>query len=237
MIRRNVSKMFHQTLGRGITRLRERRASKKLPSGEREILVNEPVYISQIADAKKSSIEGFYGPIHDQKAAGRFGANLKEFSYWAWRSCGIVGLQMILLTELKKNFDKKTMELINEGLELGGYDVVTDTGWYHEALVKLAQKYGLEARLEKFISSLGIALELKKENFVLASIKSPTGGHLLLVYGVRFDKEGNLEGLIVHDPNNYKGPGEAKFIPRVEFEEVSTRRIISFRRIAHETRS
>lgn len=224
----DFKKIFHQTVGRGIALAKEKRVASEFSNLRvGEYFVGEkPVYISQLADAQLGSIEGFYERINDKDASARFGAvNLDEFSYWAWRSCGIVGVQMLLST-LLPSFNKKTMDLVTEGLDIGGYDVGADVGWYHDALAKLTRKYGLKAETRKFISSSEVAKLVLDQKYSLASIKSNTGGHLLLVYGFRIGQNHKIDGFIVNDPNDYKTKGDEKFVAKKDFDEMFTRRVI-----------
>lgn len=188
----------------------------------------KPVYVSQLAGAGKGKTKGDGQMIYDDKAAKLFGAkNIESFSYWAWRACGIVGVEMILRTLLGKDFDKKTMELIDEGLLLGGYDVKNDVGWYHKALLELGRKYGVDGRLAKFVSSEEIASIVLSGDYVLASIFSSSGGHLLLIYGIKIQK-GRLISFVVHDPYDLKVEGKDKEVSKKDFDKLSTRRIIVF---------
>lgn len=235
MSRKELSQILNETVGRGIVEVKQFALQKDFVAGNRgkEILIgnSSPCYVSQIADADPRKIEKFYGKIDDLEAARRFGTDdLDEFSYWAWRSCGICGVQMVLETELGKDFRKKIMDLVNEGLELGGYDVSTDVGWYHNSLVELARHYGLTAQTHKLVPSIEIALEIQKRNYVLASIKSEHGGHLLLVYGYKVGEKGELAGFLVHDPDNYQSTGEAKFINLKEYENLANFRTITFQK-------
>ena len=228
------SKILHNTLGVVFARIKEivvKRKLKKFNPGK-YLLNPMPVYISQLANANPKLIEGFYGKIKDENAAKRFGTkDLDEFSYWAWRSCGIVGVQSIITTLEKakgRKFKKTTMELVNECLSLKGYDIKKDKGWYHKSLVALAKNYKIRGFLHKFISSSEIALILANKRYVLASIKSDTGGHLLLLYGFKLDNKGKLEGFVYHDPNNFEKDGENNFVLKQDFDKLTTRRVISF---------
>lgn len=186
----------------------------------------EPPYISQLADSQREKIEGFYEAISDQLASKRFGApDLNVFSFWAWRSCGVVGIQMVLQAQHRSGFAKSTMDLINEGLEDDGYDLSTDRGWYHAALVAIAQRHGVAGRLSKFVSASQIACLVLQGNYILASIKSERGGHLLLIWGVRI-RNGKLVSFLIHDPNNFAEDGKSKEIARSSFKKLSTRRIV-----------
>ncbi len=224
----DIKKLFHQTVGRGIAVVKEKRMGSEFSAlNPGEYYVGEkPEYVSQLADANPGSIQGFYGNISDKEASNRFGAiNLKEFSYWAWRSCGIAGVQMALQT-LITGFQKKTMDLVEEGLKFNGYDIKRDLGWYHSALVAIVKKHGLDARTEKYVSSTEIAKLVLSEKYSLASIKSDTGGHLLLIYGFKMGNDHKIEGFVVHDPNNFKTKGDGKFISKSDFDKLFTRRIV-----------
>jgi len=190
-----------------------------------------PIYISQLADAKNENIEKYYGKINDLKAQKKFGAkNNKDFNYWAWRACGIADLQMILKTELKSKFDKNTMQLINEGLKLNGYDIKNDIGWYHKALVSLGEKYGVNGQLVNFISINQIAKFVLENKYILASLKSSSGGHLVLIYGFTI-KNNKVINLIIHDPYTYNNIGKSNTLNKKDFVKKSKKRGIVFNKI------
>ncbi len=190
-------------------------------------------YVSQIAGASMSLIEKPGGFINDRMASKRFGAkNLKEFSYWGWRACGICCIQMAIST-YQKNFNKKIMDLIKECLVLGGYNTKTDRGWYHSSLSKLAMKYGLKSGLKKFVSSYEVANILLDKKFVIASITIDSNyrnktedGHLILLYGFKIIN-GSLAGFWCHDPGVFTNRSRASFIDRNDFDKCFTRRIIT----------
>ncbi|OGM01854.1 hypothetical protein A2115_00165 [Candidatus Woesebacteria bacterium GWA1_41_8] len=233
MERMDISKKVHETIGKKISKLRARLARPHLANLESsEYFVEQvPPYISQLAGAEHSKIAGFYGFINDKAAASKFGAgNLEDFSYWAWRSCGIVGVQMIFKALMGRSFSKNTMELIGEGLNLNGYDVDRDIGWYHKSLVRLAARYGVEGFTHKFIPLEEVALLVRGGSHVLASIKSETGGHLLLIYGFRLGKDGQLQGFWLHDPNDFEKKGSARLVKKEDLERLFTRRAISFKK-------
>lgn len=228
-MRNALAKIFHKTAGRLISIVRELTSSLSDCNDGKYFVAPNPPYISQFANAKRQKVDGYYQSIHDSSASRRFGAkSLEEFSYWAWRSCGIAGVQMVLKAQLGKSFAKSTMELVNEALSLEGYDTKTDVGWYHDSLVKLAKNYKVEARLVKFVAPTQVAKLILEGNYVLASIKSKSGGHLLLIHGVII-KGGNLKSFIVHDPYNFTEDGEEKEVSKATFESLSTRRIIVFK--------
>ncbi len=229
MERKDLAKIFHQTFGLAISKMRElevlQELRKKQPGDY--FLSNKPTYISQLGEADKDKIENFYGFINDEKAMKRFGAsNLHEFSYWSWRACGVVALQMVLNTDPLSSFKGKTMDLVKEGLEMDGYDLKEDSGWYHTALIKLAEKYGFHGFIDKFVPSSKIALLMDQGSYVLCSVKSETGGHILLATGYRLGKNGSLRGLWFDDPSDFSHSGEDRYVNKKDFDKLSTRRII-----------
>ncbi len=225
------SKFLHQTLGWTISQGRAVLnfvTILSLHPGTHEISP-APKYVSQLAGSDKDSIQMVYGKIVDKTAQKRFGAsNVTDFSYWAWRSCAIAGLQMILAACVNKKFHKSTMQLVEEALSFGGYNIKNDTGWYHLALIKLANKYGIKAHSEKFVHYTDIVLHIMSNNYVLASLTSDHGGHLLLIYGFTI-LNGRVVSFTTHDPNDYQQKGEGRVYTLGEFNKLFTRRIIVFR--------
>ena len=118
------------------------------------------------------------------------------------------------------------MELIRKGNKLDGYDQKTDTGWFHDSLVKLITEYGFSARLKKFVPASELALDIHDGSFVLSSIDSESGGHLLLLYGYQMEKKGKLKGFWFNDSLDYREGGRHKFIEKRQFNKISTRRAI-----------
>lgn len=229
-MRNILAKLFHDTAGLVIASVSEIWFSltlRNIQDGLYEVSPKPP-YNSQLANAERDKIDGFYEAINDQEASKRFGAsNLDEFSYWAWRSCGVAGVQMVLKAQLGHRFSKSTMDLVNEGLSIDGYDVAKDKGWYHNVLAQIAKRHGIGSHLSKFVSASQIAKLVLGGNYVLASIKSERGGHLLLIWGVRI-KNGKLVSFLVHDPNNFTETGDSKEVSKASFENLSTRRIVIF---------
>ena len=150
--------------------------------------------------------------------------------YWAPRSCAIVGLAMILKTIKGRMFKESCKDLINEGLEYGGYNIETDVGWYHDVIVKLAQRRGLESKRVEPVFSGEIISYLNKDYYILASIESNTGGHLLLIYGYRINESNKLKEFVLHDSEKMiGGGGPGKRLSFEEFDERSKGRIIIFK--------
>ncbi len=228
-MREIVSKMAYNTLGRGIVGVKEVFLSHRLQKvGNRRYLVGgrEPVYVGQLADADRKNVEKFYGRIDDKEAVERFGARtVDEFSHWAWRSCAIAALQMVLET-VNRSFGERTMDLVRQGLDAGGYEFRRDKGWVHSAIAGLAIANGLETRLHRFMSVSEVALTVVANKYILASVLSRTGGHFWLVFGVQIEK-GNVVHFLVHDPYGFESEGRNWLVDRGEFNKAFTHRAIS----------
>lgn len=165
-----------------------------------------PPYYSQLADARDEMIDGNYGLIKDDEARKRFGAtNLGEFSRWGWRSCGMVGVKMAV-EAFTSSRDLTIMDFVNEGIHINGYDHSNDRGWYHRALAEVAIAHGIGATVKRFVSSAEVSSNVIDGALMLCSVKSESGGHLVLVYGVEV-KAGKVSKLIMHDPYTYQHTG------------------------------
>lgn len=194
-------------------KIKEKIQSKMLqfPKNKKILVDPLPAYKNQLADAKKDKIEKFYGKIDDKKAALKFGAkDIEEFSFWAWRSCGIVCVQMILKDR------KKTMNIVKEGLKESGYIFKKDIGWRHQALVNILKKHNLYAKTARIITPFDIALNIQKNKYVILSVKSKTGGHMILIFGLKTDKKGKIKEFYYFDP--LEKP-ESKF-PKLDFQKL-----------------
>lgn len=188
-----------------------------------------PTYVSQIANTPDTNLL-LYGTLNDKKAMKRFGArDIEEFTCWGWRSCGIVCIEMLLRTYNLIPSTIKTMDLVNEGLKLKGYDIKNDIGWYHKALVKLAKSHGLTAKRVEPLDTQKIIRALKNNWYVMASVKSPSGGHLLLIFDTVSDGK-SITGFRYHNPSSYKKDPKNQILPVEEFETISKGRGILLKR-------
>ena len=61
------------------------------------------------------------------------------------------------------------------------------------------------------------AISIVNGDFVLSSLESPNGGHMILLYGVRIDDNHNVEGFWAHDPGDYKPLRKNIFLTSKEF--------------------
>ncbi len=174
-------------------------------------------FVDQLAGADPALIVEEYGAINDATAAETFGVRLqKEFSFWAWRACAIANVAMVLSAESK--LDKTLYGLTIEALRMYGYAFknrrgAQDVGWKHSALRALFEARGLKAKPIKFgIKDIG---RLLNQGYVIASVKSDTGGHMVLI------KEINDDSVVFNDPYTYKSKGgENVELPLDEFNKI-----------------
>lgn len=68
------------------------------------------------------------------------------------------------------------MELVNDGIRKNGYIFKNDIGWKHQALVKILKEYDFNAKIIRIITPFDIALNIRKNRYVILSVKSKTGG-------------------------------------------------------------
>ncbi len=183
----------------------------------------QAVYVDQLAEGNREKVEKVNGLINDKQAAKRFGArNLKEYSYWAWRACGVANVAMIFQSE--NLWEGKLMELVLEGLKMNGYAYKNirgekDVGWRHQCLMKMMEERGLQSKRREGVK----AKELKNEidgSYVIASIKSKPGSHLVLL------KEFVKGTWIVNDPYGFDRQGEDRKIGEEEFKKVFLGKVI-----------
>ncbi len=181
----------------------------------------QPSYIDQLAGMQRDKAEKFYGKITDLTAMKKFGAkNLDKFSFWAWRGCGITCLLMILKSLKRVNKKMTIMDLINQALKIDGYIFKNDLGWRHQALVQLAQKYRLKAKIISLATIYDLAKAIKENKYVIASLISPSGGHLCLFFGFKTDKKGGIRSFFYHDPSSWAKPGANLSIKSEEMVKI-----------------
>lgn len=205
-------------------------------------------YISQFAklttekDIKKINVE--------PAIFGLQGYPTKEdFDFWNSRVCGIACIKMVL-DSLERSQNKTMWDLIQEGLELGGYKLhdakgkFVDLGWFHKPLLELAQSHGVSGFLRQSLSIHNVAEEIVNGNYVIASVKVPsrseleddgsyfkegykgkTYGHLILVTAVEL-QNGMPKTFLAHNPSGYKKYEEDSIIDSKTFTRIFNGRVI-----------
>ena len=236
----SINRIFTSLLG-NIHRLR-------LPKFDGDYSANpKPKYLSQFVGIYPQSIS-LDSTLDNKEHIAAYGAkDCDEFSFWAWRNCGITCVKMILDTHLE-SFDKSMMQLTREGIRLGGYILYegknfVDKGWFHHSLVSLLQKYGVSAIMKKWQTIDSIAIDILGNKSVILSVLIPGrkhiaedgsfkpkpnakyGGHLLLATGVKM-KGKQVVGIYVHDPRGLENYQEDTFISADTFKKIFSGRTI-----------
>jgi hypothetical protein len=130
--------------------------------------------------------------------------------FWKDKSCGICSIQMLISFKKPEVVKVPVMELLDRCKEIGGY--MENVGWRHDALVKLAKEYGVDADYQKVFYGREktkeeglrfIDKKLLKGEPVMASIcfafDPSKGGHLVIING--YEKEGkDITGYHILDP-------------------------------------
>lgn len=193
-------------------------------------------FVDQLGNPNLKLVSGYYGKINDIDAAVRFGTkNIKEFSFWAWRSCGPAVATMILKTETR--YMGNLFAVVKEMLEIDGYLFEDrygnkDIGWKHSAIKKVLEKRGLFAKIKPDLSTNELLLNLVNKYYVIASLKSrlnPKTSHLILVSGFRWDDKATK--LTIHDPYTLDGKGGTKEIDLTTFKNEFLHRGIIAKKI------
>lgn len=175
-------------------------------------------FVDQLVGANRELITAEYGEIRDIEAARRFGARfIQEFSYWGWKSCAIACVMMVL--EAEGLYEGNIFDLVSECLLINGYAFKNlrgrkNIGWKHDSLCCLMEVRGLNARAFRSKSTKEILAMLEDGSYVIASIRSKTGGHMILLTGL----SGN--DFLFNDPFVYGGGGESKKIDMNEFDKI-----------------
>jgi len=116
-------------------------------------------------------------------------------------------------------------QLIAEGLEAGAHG---PSGWYHDGIIALGQKYGLTAsRKEKMDPDSGsqeIANLIKENTLVIASVPFLILGrkkfHTILIVGFKEGEDGKLQGFYYHDPaSDNRESGKAEYCDLETFKK------------------
>ena len=210
-------------------------------------IVEKPAYVSQFVGIYPQSIQPD-SKLTNEKHIAAFGAkDADEFTFWAWRNCGIACVKMILGVK-NKVINKTIMDLTKEGIELGGYilyegKTFVDKGWFHHALVSLLQRHGISAQMKKWQTLESVAKDILEDKKVILSVFIPgrrfieldgsfglkpggtSCGHLLLATGVKMSGKKVL-GVYAHDPRGLKEYQKDTFISASVFKNIFSNRTI-----------
>ncbi len=202
---------------------------KKLKDGDYFISPNIP-YQSQFATPELTE-DILENKANDPNWASFGFKDQAEYAFWSEKICGIACFKMIL--EFYNLLNKKSMaELTKEGLDLGGYDLKNNRGWFHGPLLKQAQLYGLQGQIAAHFGINSICSLILNKKFFIASVNpciirfdekitnEEPGGHLVLVIGFRL-KNDQCEGFFINNPSGKTNETRAKaFIPIETFKKA-----------------
>ena len=172
---------------------------------------NKAVFVDQLQGVDPKLVDQEYGTVRDIQAAKRFGArSLKEFSFWSWRSCAMANVASVLASEGKLG-ERTLFQLVQEALLGNGYAYRNkwgkeDIGWRHRVLVDILRNGGLQAEQRSALSPSLIAAETLRSRYVIASVKSERGGHMVLVKGGTI-KNGLIDSFAFNNPYVFGGHG------------------------------
>jgi len=150
--------------------------------------------------------------------------------FWMLRGCVIASLKMVLDFHGVKTPD--LLSLIKEGEADGGFG---PSGWYHDSIVALAEKYGLKAYREEDIDlEMGvkkIVEEIENGNPVIVStpkfILDRKKFHMVVLIGFERD-DNDIKGFYFHDSESTPGlSGESQFV-RIQTFKNEWRRMAIF---------
>jgi hypothetical protein len=223
---------------------RAARRLRDLPDGEYNTGVNVP-YVPQFASPHLINAyihEGLHG--RDDPRWRDFGADDPDtYTFWAHRDCAIACVKMAV-DAFGKAAPRSMWELTQEGLALGGYrthdesGAFVDIGWFHTALVQLAERYKLRAGGMGYASLLNVCAAIRDGWLVAAGVTPELGergplrrydGHFVLVYGFTW-QDGRCVRVTLHNPSGrYPELQAGAVIPAKRFRAAFAHRFISFR--------
>lgn len=176
-----------------------------------DYIINNVSYVCQFASPSltKEILEKRFN-AEDDPGWKSFGyATRNESAYWAWRQCGICCVKMVLDFH---GANRQVAELTKEGVDLGGYNIENDSGWYYKPIAKLLEKYNLTAKIMPHLTVEVLAESLLRENLAIISVNPEIirgdtkitshkkSGHLVLAVGFRMHNK-QVTGLFVNNPS------------------------------------
>jgi hypothetical protein len=172
----------------------------------------------------------------------------KDYEFWSWRICGLMCFK-VALNALGVARGETVAALTEKGAALGGYDAVSDKGWFYAPLIKLAKTYDIDGKVHGRLSVEEIAAGVLANQFFIASVhpdvirgdlaKDPhdSKGHLVLVSGFRFGANG-VEGFYIENPSGRKSSTQHHaFIAINHFNEAFANRGFALYKKPHQEKS
>lgn len=210
-----------------LTRANEVSAQKSLPEFKKGEYYGNDLKVEltdQLANPDIEKVTGYYQRINDPKAAMRFGTdNLDEYSFWAWRSCGVANVLSILKSY--GLYEGNLFDLVKEIDNNGGYLHKDkwgrkDIGWKHDALKEAMTSRGVHAEVVARVGINRLLKNLLDKKIAIASIRSRgnIGSHMVIVTGFTWDEKYPI--LEIYDPYNLDKQGGHKKMKLDDFEHI-----------------
>lgn len=236
---RRLKTELHRFLDPVLARPSQRAAQttlRALADGDYQVPFTVP-YVSQFASPEliNDYIHRGYDGTQDPNWQ-RFGAdNPQDYAFWAPRVCALACLQMAIMAAVPQLPLPTLWELVQQGLALEGYRLHDDQGrwidegWYFQAQVRLAERYGLQMEGYSYQTPLAICQHIHQGRLVAATVSPELGerqpqsrrygGHLVLVIGFRWAK-GRPLAYQVHNPSGrYAELQAGAWIPAPRFHQ------------------
>jgi hypothetical protein len=129
------------------------------------------------------------------------GTTLGDRAEWSDRACGMAALRMILLAYLGDA--PPLTELVMTGVREGA---LTDRGWLHAGIARLAARFGIPAAAEAAPAD-ELTARLKDAPLIISvTEKFPEdgrkGGHLVVARGTGESADGRLD-VLIRDPSTW----------------------------------
>lgn len=209
-----------------------------------ELFWNSDTYLREQKETNHSLINKTYAiPLNPEFYVDQFSSEaFTEFNGTSHimksHGCGIVSLHHVLMTlsdeypssstvgslaDFALSFHKNDLRDENGNLLMKGTPVLAlNIGWYHNALVHVATKFGLNGHrleginLENVTSELNEVANLGNNVLSIISVKdnyknapqADGSAHLVVVSGFRYNSIGKLNEVMITDPNAYISNGE-----------------------------
>ncbi|MCI0711883.1 MAG: C39 family peptidase [Chloroflexi bacterium] len=222
-----------------------RQAVKSIPDGEHLLPFDVP-YVAQFASPERivDYIHNDYRGLDDPRWHDFGAEDPEDYAFWAPRVCALACLKMALAAHTIAS--PTLWQLVQEGLDLNGYTVygengaLIDEGWYVDAQIKLAARYGLRLTGYSYASPLGVAASIYAGKLVAATVtpeigeRTPQsrryGGHLILVTGFRW-QAGKPTAFRINNPSGrFKELQADAWIAARRFQQSYAYRFATFER-------
>ena len=152
------------------------------------------------------------------------GAALGDHADWSHRACGMAALRMILLAYLGDA--PPLTELIKTGVR---DDALTDRGWLHAGIARLATRSGIPSTAETVIAGELPARLAAAPLIISVTAKFPEdgrkGGHLVVARGTAQSADGGTD-ILIRDPSAWGQTHDR--VPLARLSASYTGRCITF---------